>query len=276
MKKALYFLGFLLICFSCQKKTVDYYQIALDSEARLDSIEAQYETAFKNGTLTPELEIVLDSTYDAQYEQVKADYTRFFENHINDSTGQAVFADTPWGTRRLSIEQLEAVLAKAGPEFKETELYKSTVERLEKMKLTAIGTPFQDIVSKTPEGNEAKLSDYAGKGKYVLVDFWASWCPPCRKEMPLMVELYNQYKDKNFEIVGYSLDKDEQAWKQGIADLNMTWPQLSDCAYWQSVPVQVYDIHGIPNTVLIDPNGKIIEKGLRGEKLVATLQKLLQ
>jgi thiol-disulfide isomerase/thioredoxin len=276
MRKVSYVLGFLLIGFACQNgTTIDYYQIALDSEARLDSIGALYEAAAANGTLTPELDQQLEKAGDAQYEQVKADYAVFFEHHINDSIGQAVFATTPWGQRRLSVQQLEAVLAKAGPEFKTTQLYQSAVERLERMKLTAVGTPFQEIVSETPEGIEIKLSDYAGKGKYVLLDFWASWCPPCRKEMPALVELYNQYKDKNFEIVGYSLDKDDLAWKKGLADLNMTWPQMSDCAYWQSLPVQVYDIHGIPNTVLIDPEGKIIHKGLRGEALAEVLRELI-
>ena len=108
----------------------------------------------------------------------------------------------------------------------------------------------------------------------MLLDFWASWCSPCRKEMPLLVELYNTYKDKDFEIVGYSLDRDIESWKKGIEDLHITWPQLSDTAYWKSLPVQTYDIHGIPNTILIDPQGIIIEKGLRGEKLVQKLQEL--
>ncbi|MDR2805779.1 MAG: TlpA family protein disulfide reductase, partial [Dysgonamonadaceae bacterium] len=119
-------------------------------------------------------------------------------------------------------------------------------------------------------------SDYAGKGKYVLLDFWASWCPPCRREMPALVELYNTYKDKNFEIVGYSLDETADDWKKGIEELHITWPQLSDCVKWKSIPVQTYDIHGIPNTVLIDPQGIIIAKGLRGEKLAEKLQELLQ
>jgi thiol-disulfide isomerase/thioredoxin len=144
------------------------------------------------------------------------------------------------------------------------------------MKLTAIGTSFQDIVALSPQGKETKLSDYAGKGKYVLLDFWASWCSPCRKEMPLLVELYKTYKDKNFEIVGYSLDKDVESWKKGIEDLQITWPQLSDTAYWQSLPVQTYNINGIPSTVLIDPQGIIIAKDLRGEKLAQKLQELLQ
>ncbi|MDR0699371.1 MAG: TlpA family protein disulfide reductase, partial [Tannerella sp.] len=94
-------------------------------------------------------------------------------------------------------------------------------------------------------------------------------------EMPALVELYGRYKDKNLEIVGYSLDKDVESWKKGIAELQSTWPQLSDCAFWQSIPVQTYDIHGIPNTVLIDPQGVIVAKGLRGEKLAKKLQELL-
>jgi thiol-disulfide isomerase/thioredoxin len=278
MKKAVYVLGIFLIGFSCQKKVtpVDYYQVALDSEALLNSIEAEYNKLAENGEAESAAAAQLDSAWDAQYEQVKADYAQFFEHHINDSTGQAVFAKTPWGQRRLSIEQLDAILAQARPEFKTTDLYKSAFERLQRMKMTAIGAAFQDIVALSPGGKEVKLSDYAGKGKYVLLDFWASWCPPCRREMPALVELYNTYKDKKFEIVGYSLDKDAESWKKGIAELQITWPQLSDCAFWQSIPVQTYDIHGIPHTVLIDPQGIIIAKGLRGEKLAQKLRELLQ
>ncbi|MDR1526554.1 MAG: redoxin domain-containing protein [Dysgonamonadaceae bacterium] len=278
MKKAVYILGIIFLSVSCQKKvtSVDYYQIALESEARLDSIEAEYNKLVESGAVDSVIAAQLDSAWDVQYEEVKADYAQFFEHHINDSIGQALFAGTPWGQRRLTIEQLEAILAQAGPELKTTDLYQSASERLDRMKLTAVGTHFQEIVASSPDGKEAKLSDYAGKGKYVLLDFWASWCPPCRREMPALVELYNTYKDKNLEIVGYSLDKDVKSWKTGITELQITWPQLSDCSYWQSVPVQTYNIQGIPNTILIDTQGIIIAKGLRGEKLARKLQELLQ
>jgi thiol-disulfide isomerase/thioredoxin len=248
----------------------------LNSEARLDSISQLYDSLAAQNLMTPELDEQLNAQWDSIYEQTIAGYAQFFEHHINDSTGQAVFASTSWGTRRLSIEQLDAILSKADSAFQSTELYQQSVERLNRMKLTAPGTPFQEIVSKTPAGKEIKLSGFAGKGKYVLLDFWASWCPPCRAEMPHLVELYAKYKDKNFEIVGYSLDRNEADWKKGLAELKMTWPQMSDCAFWQSLPVQLYDIHGIPATVLIAPDGKIIEKGLRGEALTQRLQELIQ
>ncbi|GHU66702.1 hypothetical protein FACS189413_00150 [Bacteroidia bacterium] len=278
MKKGLYFLGLLLVVFACRKAEtlVDYYQIALNSEARLDSISQLYDSLASQNLMTPELGQQLEAQWDSIYEQTIADYAQFFEHHINDSIGQTIFASTSWGTRRLSIEQLDAILDKADSAFQSTELYQTTVERLNRMKLTAPGTPFQEIVSKTPAGKEIKLSDFAGKGKYVLLDFWASWCPPCRAEMPHLVKLYAQYKDKNFEIVGYSLDRDEADWKKGLAELKMTWPQMSDCAFWKSEPVQLYDIHGIPATVLIGPDGKIIEKGLRGEALTQRLQDLIR
>jgi thiol-disulfide isomerase/thioredoxin len=277
MKKVVYTFGILLLAFACQQKAplIDYYQIALDSEARLDSIAAEYEKYAQSGEAESAAALQLDSAWDAQYDRVKADYAQFFEHRINDSIGQAVFANTPWGQRRLSVEQLEAILVKVLPEFQTTDFYQSASERLQRMKLTATGTSYQEIVAASPAGKEVKLSDYAGKGKYVLLDFWASWCPPCRSEMPLLVELYNKYKDKNFEIVGYSLDANADEWKKGIKDLHITWPQFSDCLKWKSLPVQVYDIHGIPNTVLIDPQGIIIAKGLRGEKLAQKLQELL-
>ena len=120
------------------------------------------------------------------------------------------------------------------------------------------------------------MANYVGKGKYVLLDFWASWCPDCRKEMPALVELYAACKDKNFEIVGYSLDKDKEAWKKGIEDLNITWPQFSDCDFWNSQGAKRYAVQFIPLTVLIDPEGNIIERGLNMDELKGKLDVLLK
>ncbi len=131
-----------------------------------------------------------------------------------------------------------------------------------------------DIAMKTPEGNELRLS--ALKGKVVLIDFWASWCGPCRKENPNVVRLYNKYKNKGFTIFSVSLDEDGEKWKQAIEADGLAWPNhVSDLKGWSSIVVQQYGIEGIPHTVLIDKNGNIIEVGLRGQDLERKLESLL-
>ncbi|MDR1003667.1 MAG: AhpC/TSA family protein [Prevotellaceae bacterium] len=148
--------------------------------------------------------------------------------------------------------------------------------KVEKMKATAAGVKFTDFEMKTPDDKPIKLSDYAGKGKIVLVDFWASWCPPCRREMPTLVKLYAQYQPKGFEIVGVSLDRTGDAWKKGIKDLNITWPQMSDLKYWNSEGAALYAVSSIPHLMLIDGNGNIIARGLSGEEVEAKLATLLK
>ncbi|MDR0412284.1 MAG: TlpA family protein disulfide reductase [Dysgonamonadaceae bacterium] len=272
MKKVIYVFSFLLVCISCEKPKSDY-QIAQDSETLLNKLEDRYEA--EKDTWDDRAKAQFEEECESQYEKVKAGYARFFEKNINDSTAQRIFSTSKWA-RRLSQEQMEGILAAAGNAFRETELYKMHSERLYNMKTSTPGNPFKDIVSKNPQGNGIKLSDYAGKGKYVLLDFWASWCPPCRAEMPRLVELYNRYKGADFEIVGYSLDKDNEAWKKGIEQLNMTWPQLSDCAFWDSPAVKSYAVQSIPCILLIGPDGKIIERGLTGEDLSGKLKALLK
>ena len=147
---------------------------------------------------------------------------------------------------------------------------------VEKMKATAVGQKFTDFEMQTPDGKPVKLSDYAGKGKVVLVDFWASWCGPCRREMPNLVEAYKQYKGKNFEIVGVSLDQDGEAWKKAIKDLGITWPQMSDLKYWDCEGARLYAVSSIPHTVLIDGEGTIIARGLHGEGLQEKLAETLK
>lgn len=139
--------------------------------------------------------------------------------------------------------------------------------KVEKMKATAVGQKFTDFEMQTPDGKAVKLSDYVGKGKVVLVDFWASWCGPCRREMPSLVEAYAKYKNKNFEIVGVSLDQSGDAWKDAIKKLNITWPQMSDLKDWNCEGAQLYAVSSIPHTVLIDGEGTILARGLHGDEL---------
>jgi len=136
-----------------------------------------------------------------------------------------------------------------------------------------IGSPAPDIWMDKPDGTDMKLSDL--KGQYVLIDFWASWCGPCRQENPNVVRLYNKYKDKGFTVFSVSLDDNAANWKAAIERDQLSWPHhVSDLLKWNSVAVPLYQFQGIPHTVLIDKKGTIIAKNLRGQQLEQKLQEL--
>ena len=143
-------------------------------------------------------------------------------------------------------------------------------------KMQYVGKSFLDLEEAAPDGTMHKLSEYVGKGNWVLVDFWASWCGPCRGEMPNVVATYNQYHDKGFEIVGLSFDKDKDAWVKAIKDWEMPWIHLSDLKYWETVAAGVYSITGIPDNILVDPEGIIVARGLRGDSLEAKLAEIFK
>ena len=186
------------------------------------------------------------------------------QNNITNPVGVFLFKQTFYNN---STAENEALLQQIPANFQNDETIVKIKELTDKQKKTAVGTKFVDFEMQTPDGKSVKLSDYVGKGKVVLVDFWASWCGPCRREMPNLVEAYAKFKGKNFEIVGVSLDQDGAAWKEAINKLNMTWPQMSDLKFWQSEGAQLYAVNSIPHTVLIDGDGTIIARGLHGEEL---------
>ena len=138
-----------------------------------------------------------------------------------------------------------------------------------------IGKQFIDLEATDENGESHALSEYAGKGKWVLLDFWASWCGPCRAEMPNVKTAYRKYHDKGFEIVGFSFDEKKKAWLKAINDMNLTWIHLSDLKGWGSIAAEVYEIEGIPDNLLIDPKGKIVAHDLRGEELQQALAKYI-
>ncbi|MFC4231278.1 redoxin domain-containing protein [Parasediminibacterium paludis] len=137
-----------------------------------------------------------------------------------------------------------------------------------------IGKPAPDFTLQTPDNQSVSLSSL--KGKYVLVDFWASWCGPCRKENPNVVKAFNQFKDKNFTILGVSLDEDKTAWQAAIAKDKLTWTHVSDLKGWQSGVAALYHVESIPANFLLDKEGKIVAKDLRGEDLINTLNSLIK
>ncbi|MCT1524140.1 TlpA disulfide reductase family protein [Sphingobacterium hotanense] len=162
---------------------------------------------------------------------------------------------------------LEKVFLELDGSLRDTELGRKVAERIAQVKKTQEGVEAPDFTQPDVDGNPVKLSDF--RGKYVLLDFWASWCAPCRRENPNLVKSYAQFKDRGFEILGVSMDKatDKAKWLKAIQDDGLTWKQVGDLKGWDNEAGALYEVKAIPMNYLIDPEGKIIAKYLRGEEL---------
>ncbi|HEY3403807.1 MAG TPA: TlpA disulfide reductase family protein [Ohtaekwangia sp.] len=172
------------------------------------------------------------------------------------------------------FETYTSVAEKLKKEWPSYSHAKDFVTMVDNMKLLAIGQPAPEISLPDTTGNVVKLSSM--RGKYVLVDFWAKWCGPCRQENPNVVKAYHKFKDKGFTVFGVSLDRNKKDWIQAIKQDGLTWTHVSDLKYWQSEAAKTYNITGIPFSVLLDPDGKIIAKNLRGKALDDKLAEVLK
>ena len=175
-------------------------------------------------------------------------------------------------SRGFTGESARRLLDKALPDFRESVKILSKPLLLQE---TMVGERFIDIKAQSPDGKRVALSNYVGKGKVVLIDFWASWCPPCRRDMPFIVSLYEKYKEQGLEVVGVSLDSDKKAWTDFIQKTNMTWVQMSDFKKWDSPAIENYNVQSIPYTVLVDREGIIQAEYLSGLDLEEKIQELL-
>lgn len=174
----------------------------------------------------------------------------------------------------FSQEEMTDILNKASAKFPEHNgLASLKMNYLGQPQATApaalLNKPAPDFTLNDVNGKPVSLSSF--KGKYVLVDFWASWCAPCRAENPNVVNAFQQFNNKNFTILGVSLDKTKEPWVKAIKDDNLDWTHVSDLKFWESMVVPLYGINSIPYNVLLDPNGIVIAENLRGEDLVKTL-----
>ncbi|MGN6508938.1 MAG: peroxiredoxin family protein, partial [Chitinophaga sp.] len=198
---------------------------------------------------------------------------KFLETH----TGSVVALDVVKQLAGSTPDYAEVYpqFARLSEDVRESEAGKTYAEYLEKIKAVSIGATAPEFSQNDTEGKPVSLASF--RGKYVLIDFWASWCGPCRKENPNVVKAYNTYKGKNFTILGVSLDKEDakDKWLQAIADDNLTWTHVSDLAFWNNAVAKQYAVRSIPQNFLIDPQGKIVAKNLRGKALEDKLAELL-
>lgn len=223
---------------------------------------------YRDTTNTPErkkaLKAQLDSLY-AIFYNYKAD---FVIANIRNAAGKSAFNSGDFIFMPLPI--LQRTVNAIPEDLRGNPDYAQKIEYAATLQATQPGMPFIDIEAPTPQGDTVRLSDYAGKGKYVLIDFWASWCGPCRASMPGLKELYAKYQGKGFEVIGVSLDAKKDAWLKGIAEMELPWPQMSDVKLWESAGAKQYGIMAIPCTILIGPDGKIVGRNLNiQEKLRA-------
>ena len=217
---------------------------------------------------------------DGNFQEMNKNKRQFLVDFINDNEGKlvslsAIEALSPDEDYDLYLRVGDA-LNKTMPESEYVIGFQKRMDQIkakaEAGKATDIGVMAPELAMSTPEGTPIKLSDF--RGKYVLIDFWAAWCKPCRAENPHVLKVYNQYKDKNFEIFGVSLDRTKEAWVDAIAADGLPWKHGSELQFWNSSFVPVYGLEGIPMTVLVDPDGIIVAKGLRPAQLEAKLKEL--
>ncbi|MFA8301447.1 MAG: redoxin domain-containing protein [Hyphomicrobiales bacterium] len=205
---------------------------------------------------------------------INEEFKTFLINFIESNSSSPVASYLLRGnTYQFDYDQIDKAVNSFTGDAKTTQDYKFVEDYRNKLKACQIGMTAPDFTLPDTAGNPVALSSL--KGKVFLLDFWASWCSPCRAANPSVVALYNEFKDQGFEVFGVSLDENKENWLQAIKDDKLTWTQVSDLKGWKSAAGDLYGVKGIPHTVLIDKDFKIVAKNLHGEELTEKVKELL-
>lgn len=254
---------------------IEYNNLSKSRDIKLDSLNKEFQLLMETNKMDSIRMDSLSAIFEAPYNSIINRTNTLMVDKISKNTNMyssimAIQALDP--DKYLDLyKSLDAGLSKKFPNDKNVIMFHDVVER---MLSTNVGQFAPEISLPSPDGKEIALSSL--KGKLVLIDFWASWCGPCRKEMPNVIKIYSKFKNKGFEIYGVSLDQDKEKWMEAITKDGINWPQVSDLKYWDNVAARIYNVQGIPYTVLIDKDGKIIAKNLRGQELEKKIAEVLK
>lgn len=211
-----------------------------------------------------------------EYQELQADIQKNFVKNNSNSIFSVLLVQNLLQSQTINAQEAEKMLSHLTPAIANHTQTKELKDFIEQNKSNVDkGSIAPDFSAKTPEGDELALSDVIKKGKYTLIDFWAAWCAPCRMENPNLVKLYDKYHDKGLEIMGVSLDRTEADWLGAIKKDKLTWHQVSNLQFWNDPIAKDYKIRAIPASFIVDSEGKVVAKDLRGQQLQNFMEELL-
>lgn len=235
---------------------------------QMAALQNRYQQAMATNNEDEVKKIQID--HQALMDNMKVFTKNFVKEH--NSSAVAAYITLMQLSNQIESAELDTIIAGFPQEINKSEYVIKLKEIAEALRKTAVGVVAPDFTMNDPQGKPIQLSSL--RGKVVLIDFWASWCGPCRQENPNVVKMYQQYHDKGFEILGVSLDRTKEEWEKAIKDDQLSWLHVSDLQYWQNKAALLYAVNAIPQTYLLDKEGKIIAKGLRSQELAAKLSEL--
>ena len=254
-------------------KTQDEYQSFIDSNKplseRYSALYAEYQSARQSNN-TNEISRI-EKEADAIQEEMTQLEKDFVKNNPSSYVSPAILRNLSYD---MDANEIEEAINAMDADIAQSPVTQDLMARAQAMKAVAVGQKAPDFTLEDVDGNPVALSSKIGS-KLLLVDFWAAWCNPCRQENPNVVKIYKDFSKKGFDVFGVSLDKDKEDWVKAIADDRLTWTHVSDLQYWNNAAAKLYAVNAIPANFLLDENGIIIARNLRGEDLYNKVSEVL-